>query len=128
MAEGGDIYNENYFFRDYVSEDICAYGIGPFWLYHFKETLIGIRDNQERKAWFADINTVKDARSSFVPTMDQLTEEHIKEAIQEIDTNGETLEYVNIDDLQPMAKEMMIKEAMREVDARATGQPRNLNS
>lgn len=127
MAEN-DIYNQNYFFRDYVSEEICAYGVGPTWYYHFKETLIGIRDNEEKKAWFADFKSVKDCKSSFVPTMDQLTEEHIKEAIAEIDTQGETLAYVNIDDLQSMAKELLCKEVQRELDANMTGASRNLNS
>lgn len=121
------VWQDNYFFRDYVTEDILSYGVGPVWLYHFKETLIGVRDTEAKVAFFADINTVKDFKGQYVPTIDQLTEAHIKEAIEEIDRQGETLNYLPINEVMRKAKELALQEFGREMDAQLTGKPRTIS-
>ena len=121
------VWQDNYFFRDYVTEDILSYGMGPVWLYHFKETLIGVRDTETKEAFFAEINTVKDFKAQYVPTIDQLTDAHIKEAIEEIDRQGETLNFMPINEVMRKAKELAAREIGREMDALLTGQPRQVS-
>lgn len=127
MSENS-VYYDNYFFRDYVTEDILSYGVGPVWLYHFKETLIGVRDTETKEAFFTDIETVKDYKGQYVPTIDQLTDAHIKEAIEEIDRQGETIKFIPINEVMQKAKELALREFGREMDAKLTGVARNLSS
>lgn len=127
MSENS-VYYDNYFFRDYVTEDILSYGVGPVWLYHFKETLIGVRDTETKEAFFTDIETVKDHKGQYVPTIDQLTDAHIKEAIEEIDRQGETIKFIPINEVMQKAKELALREFGREMDAKLTGVARNLSS
>lgn len=127
MSENS-VYYDNYFFRDYVTEDILSYGVGPVWLYHFKETLIGVRDTETKEAFFTDIESVKDYKGQYVPTIDQLTDAHIKEAIEEIDRQGETIKFIPINEVMQKAKEFALREFGREMDAKLTGVARNLSS
>lgn len=127
MSENS-VYYDNYFFRDYVTEDILSYGVGPVWLYHFKETLIGVRDTETKEAFFTDIESVKDYKGQYVPTIDQLTDAHIKEAIEEIDRQGETIKFIPINEVMQKAKELALREFGREMDAKLTGVARNLSS
>ena len=123
MSENS-VWNDNYFFRDYVTEDISSIGIGPVWIYFFKETLIGVRDLEMKEAWFAVVDTVKTFKANYVPTIEQLTSEHIKEAIDEIDRQGETIKYLDLPEVMQKAKEIALREFGREMDAKLTGTTR----
>lgn len=119
-----EIFDKNYLFRDYVTEDVSSYGIGSVWVYHFKETLIGVRDIETRQAWFVELSTTKENTQDYVPTLEQLKEEHISEAINEIRRDGETLKYIPMNEIMGKAKELVMHELSREMDAKLTGKPR----
>lgn len=116
MADSNEAYDMNYFFRDYVTEDILSYCIGDTYLYHYKETIIGVRDVTTKLGFFVDINSIPKTDSPFAPTLDMLTSEHIKEAIDEIDHSDEKLEYIPIRELVLKAKEMVTQCLARELD------------
>jgi len=119
------IFDKNYLFRDYVTEDISSYGIGSVWTYHFKETLIGVRDIETREAWFVDLNTVNDDKQHYVPTIEQLKPEHLNDAVNEVKRDGEVLRYIPMSDIMNKAKELVLIELGREMDAKLTGKHRS---
>jgi|SRR6478609_1180355 len=123
MSENS-VWNDNYFFRDYVTDDILSYGVGPVWLYHFKETLIGVRDTEAKISYFCTIESIAAVKGQFVPTIEQLTEAHITEAIEEVDRSGEEIKRIPITEIMSTAKELTLREFGREMDARLTGQAR----
>lgn len=126
MSENS-IWQDNYFFRDYVTEDILSYGIGPVWLYHFKETLIGVRDTEIKEAYFVKLDSIPEHKAQYVPTIEQLTEAHINEAIEEIDRQGEKLDYLPINEIMSKAKELVLQELGREMDVQLTGVQRQIS-
>jgi hypothetical protein len=111
-----EIYDKNYLWRDYVTEDIAVLCFGQIDLYFFKETLVGVRDNKDMVAFFITLESVPKSSSPYAPTMEKLTEEHIKEAIDELDTSGEKLERIHMDDLMSKSMELCSMEVSRLLD------------
>lgn len=111
-----ETYNLNFFFRDYVTDDIMSYCIGEVYLYHYKETLFGVRDMRAKKSTFVEIASIKELESHFAPTIDQLTEQHIKEATDEVEHAGETSHRVPMNEMALLAKEAICAEMARVFD------------
>lgn len=111
-----EIWDKNYLWRDYVTEDISVTCMGEIDLYFFKETLIGVRDNSSMTAAFITIESVPKTSSPYAPTLEQMTEEHIKEAINELDTTNEKLDRIHMDDLMGRAMELCANEVSRLLD------------
>lgn len=106
-----------YFVRDYVTNDIAAMGIGNCWLYFYKETLVGVRDAHQKIAYFVDVKTKAETKANFAPTIDNLTDAHIKECIDEGDISGEKQEFMHIDEIGAKAQELCALEFSRLMDA-----------
>lgn len=79
---------------DQVTEDISSTGLGEVWLYFYKECLIGVRDVRNKKSFFVIPGTHKESKAPLPPTIDNLTEDHVREAIEEHDQETETCERV----------------------------------
>ena len=116
MADSNQIYDANFFFRDFVTEDIVAYCIGETTLYHYKETIIGVRDMTAKLGFFVKIDTIPKTDSPFAPTLDMLTQEHINEALAEIDQPDEKIEYIPILEIVAKAKELLSHEMSKQLD------------
>ena len=121
MAENSKEYELNYFFRDYVTEDIVSYCIGEVYLYNFKETLIGVRAMDKNVGFFVDINTVEKQMAGYVPTLDQLTDQHIKEAVEEVDRSNEKTSYIPIGEIVGKAQELLANEISKLLDKKIMG-------
>lgn len=109
--------SQTYFMRDYVTNDIASVGIGNCWLYFYKETLVGVRDAHQKLAYFVDVSTKADTKANFAPTIDNLTETHVKECIDEGDISGEKQEFLHINELGAKAQELCAMEMSRLLDA-----------
>ena len=121
MAENSKEYELNYFFRDYVTEDIVSYCIGEVYLYNFKETLIGVRAMDKNVGFFVDINTVEKQMAGYVPTLDHLTDQHIKEAVEEVDRSNEKTSYIPIGEIVGKAQELLANEISKLLDKKIMG-------
>lgn len=113
-----DTYDLNYFFRDYVSEDIIAYCIGEVAMYHYKENLIGVRSVREKQSYFVDLASIKVLASHYAPTIDQVTEQHIKEAYDECDHTNEATERLPIRELVSKTAELLSREIAQMLDSK----------
>lgn len=113
-----ETYDLNYFFHDYVTEDISAYGIGELHIYHYKETLFGVRSFREKVSYFVDIASIKPVSSHFAPTIDQLTEQHIKEAYEEVDHTGEETSRLPMPELVDVSLQMLARETAALLDSK----------
>src|SRR5688572_11483687 len=102
-TEDRNVLIDNFFVRDFVSHDIISYGIGQVWLYHYKETLIGVRHHDNLVAYWLNIETAKKSKRVMAPTVDQITPEHIKECIAEMSGDGEKTEYLDFEPLMEKA-------------------------
>lgn len=102
--------NETYFALDPVTEDVNSVGCGEVWCYYFKETLIGVRDVRNARAFFLDVSTKDDTQAAMAPTIKYLTDAHVKEAIDEVSNEGEKLEYVHIKELGAKAQLLVMEE------------------
>lgn len=109
--------SQTYFMRDYVTADITSVGIGNIWLYFYKETLVGVRDAAQKLAYFMDVKTKSDTKANLAPTIDFLTDVHIKECIDEGDITGEQQEFLHINELGAKAQELCALEMSRLMDA-----------
>ncbi len=116
-----ETYNANYFFRDYVTEDILSYCIGEVYIYHFKETLVGVRHNTKKLAYFVDLATLPKQNSLYAPTIEQLTEENIQNCIDEVDHSGEKLERIPLNECVPRTLEFLMEELGSYMDKLITG-------
>lgn len=110
----------NFFFRDFVSEDIVSIGIGWTWLYFFKETLIGVRHSKKKVGFFVKLESTKALGNSLVPTIEFMTEEHINDAVNEIDRSEENTQYLDYEDMLSKAKEMVCEEMADAIDKALT--------
>lgn len=113
-------FDANFFWRDYVTEDILSYCIGEVYFYHYKETLIGVRSVRENVGFFLDIATHTTGNQLYSPTLDQLTEQHIKEAVDEIDRSNEKTGYMPIGEIAPKGQELLAREMSILIDKRLT--------
>jgi hypothetical protein len=110
MADSNEVYMANFFFRDYVTEDIMSYGIGEIWTYHYKETIIGVRDCRNKRAYFLKHELLPKGDNRFSPTIEQVTAAHIKECAEDMEHSEEVIEYVSIEDLISEAKRRVFNE------------------
>lgn len=115
------IPNELYFLKDFVTEDIISVSFGDCWLYFYKETLIGVRHIPTKVSYFMDVKTKADTKANMAPTLDNLTEAHIKEAVDEIDPNAETTHLLPMTDLGGKALELAALELSTLLDSRLAG-------
>lgn len=111
-----ETYKLNFFFRDYVTDDIMGYGCGEVFIYHYKETIFGVRDLRKKTSVFVDIATIPAVAQHFAPTLEQLTEAHIKEAYEENDHTNETTSRVPMNEIALIAKEAVCNEMARVFD------------
>lgn len=120
MSKDDAVYMANYFFRDYITEDIMSYCIGEVYLYHYKENLIGVRDMRNQTAYFLNTETIPAETTMYPPTIKQITEEHIKDSIDEIDRGNEKLVRLDISDLVTKAREVIAAEIANDIDTLLT--------
>lgn len=118
-----DIAEANYFFRDYVTADILSYCIGDCYLYHYKETLIGVRDVQRKKGFFLDVKTVPKTGSLYAPTLDNITVKEVQDCVDEMDRSGETILYVDIRELVSLGQQVLARELASLMDRKLLGTP-----
>lgn len=111
----------NFFFRDFVSEDVISVSVGMVWLYFFKETLIGVRHTKKKVAWFVRLESTKPMSSTLVPTIEFLTEEHIRDAVNEVDKTDEKTEFVDFEDMLSKAAELVANEMSEFIDTHLVG-------
>jgi len=90
---------EIWYIADQVTEDIISIGQGEVWTYFYKETLIGVRDARNKVSYFLDPETKKDTKAPMAPTIQNLTEAHMKEAIEEHDQSAEKCHRVHLQEL-----------------------------
>lgn len=90
---------EVYYLCDQITEQIITIGIGEVWLYFYKETLIGVRDVRNKVSYFLDPDTKNDTKTTMAPTLANLTEESIREAIEEHDLSSEKTHRVHLQEL-----------------------------
>lgn len=112
-----DVWKVNYFWRDYVTEDIVAYGIGNVWLYHYKENLIGVRNIEIKEAYFVRKEDIPVEDERWSPTIRQITAEHIKECITDVDMPEEKLQYIPMEDLAAKAFHLVTHEITTKIDS-----------
>lgn len=110
-----------FFFRDYVTPEILSYAVGDVWLYHFKETLVGVRHHANMTAFFMDLESLKTTKQQWVPTIELLKDSHIQDCLNEMDRTGETLEFLHIDEIGPKAMELVMAELAKAIDDNLTG-------
>ena len=101
---------EIYYVSDQVTESISSTGIGEVWLYFYKENLIGVRDVRNKRSTFMIVGTHKESKGPLPPTINNLTEAHIKEAIDEHDQSAETVDRVPYMDLFAAATKLLLPE------------------
>ena len=94
---------ETTFAHDQVTEDVASVGYGEVWIYFFKETLIGVRDVRNAKAAFLKVETKNETTTAMSPTLEYLTDAHIREAIDEMRNDGEVVEFFHINELGDIA-------------------------
>src|SRR6478609_477983 len=87
---------------------------------YYKETLIGVRSVRENVGFFLDIATHTTGNQLYSPTLDQLTEQHIKEAVDEIDRSNEKTGYMPIGEIAPKGQELLAREMSILIDKRLT--------
>lgn len=83
-----DIYEANFFFRDYVGKKTSSICIGEVYLYFYGETLIGVRNQRFLEAWFYVIPIPHVRNLSYAPTLDAITIQDIQECIDEVTPIG----------------------------------------
>lgn len=90
---------EIYFMNDQVTEDITSVGFGEVWMYFYKETMIGVRDARNKVSFFMTADSKSETKAPMAPTLANLTEDHIREAIEEHDQSSEKCTRVPMVDL-----------------------------
>jgi hypothetical protein len=113
-----DILMGNYFFRDYITEDIASIVIYKTYLYFYKETLVGVRDTRAVTGFFLDVKTVPKSGSIYAPTLDDVTEQNIKDCIDELEHSQETITFLPIAEIVPKAQELVSMELSHLLDER----------
>lgn len=121
MATKEEVIEANYFLRDYTTEDVSVFMTGTVAYYFFHETLIGVREEEKRLAYFVDFKRLKEDTALMPPTIEGISESDIQDAINEIDQSGEKLELLPQREVAMIAKRFMLEEASKMMDRELGG-------